>query len=105
MRTLLQDLRFASRQLRKSPAFALTSVVILGLGIGASTAIFSAVSPTLLEPLPYPQSGQIMMIWDIFEGARSDVTFHTYREVAERTHSLGAVAVMEAWQPAMTGPA
>jgi putative ABC transport system permease protein len=75
------------------------------LGIGASTAIFSAVNPILFEPLPYPQASRILMIWDIFEGERSDVTFHTYRELRERVRSLESVAVMEAWQPAMTGPA
>ena len=43
-----------------------------------------------------------MMIWDIFEGSRSDVTFHTYRELAARSRSFEAMAVMKAWQPAMT---
>ncbi len=103
MRTVLQDLRFALRQARKNPGFAIAAILILGLGIGASTAIFSAVNPILFEPLPYPQANRITMIWDIFQGARSDVTFHTYRELAERTHSFDALAVMEMWQPALIG--
>lgn len=105
MKTPLHDLRFALRQLRKNPGFAATSVLILALGAGASTAIFSALKPILLDSLPYPKANRIMMIWDIFEGARSDVTFHTYRELAERNRSFEALAALEAWQPTMTGPA
>jgi len=102
---LWQDFRYAARRLRSNPGFAAVSVFTLALGIGASTAIFSAVNPILFEPLPYQHAGRLMMIWDVFEGSRSDVTFHTYREVAERSRSLDAIAVMEAWQPTMTGPA
>ena len=104
MQVLLQDLRFAIRQVRKNPGFSSTVALILALGIGASTAIFSAVNPILFEPLPYPHANRIMMIWDVLEGERSDVTFHTYREIAERNRSFDSVAVMEAWRPAMTGP-
>ena len=103
MRTLLEDLRFAARQMRKKPAFALTTVLILAIGIGASTAIFSAVNPILFEPLPYPQAKRIVMIWDIFQGDRNPITFHTYREIAERNHAFESVAVMQSWRPALTG--
>jgi len=100
--TWFADLRYAARRLRQSPGFATVSALTLALGIGASTAIFSAVNPILFEPLPYPHAGRIMMIWDIFQGARSDVTFHTYRELAARNRSFAAIAVMETWQPTMT---
>jgi putative ABC transport system permease protein len=63
MNGLLQDFRYAVRQLRKSPGFASTAIVILALGIGGTTAIFSAINPILFEPLPYPNAGRIMMIW------------------------------------------
>src|ERR1700723_4175798 len=102
MNGLFHDIRYAVRQLRKHLGFTCTAVLILGLGIGASTAIFSAVNPILFEPLPYPHAGRIMMIWDIFQGSRSDVTFHTYRELAARNRSFDAIAVMESWKPAMT---
>ena len=106
MRIWLQDFRYALRQLRKNPGFAGTAIVILGLGIGATTAIFSAVNPILFEPLPYPQASRLMMIWyGGGDGARIPQTFHTYREVAERNRAFETIAVMRPWQPTLTGAA
>ena len=51
---MFRDLRFAFRQLKKSPGFAVVAVITLALGIGASTAIFSVVNPILFRALPYP---------------------------------------------------
>ena len=53
MGTLLQDLRFTLRTLRRTPAFPLTAIATLAIGIGATTAIFSTVNAALLKPLPY----------------------------------------------------
>src|SRR5689334_16445180 len=52
--TFWADVHYALRRLRRSPAFTVAATVTLALGIGASTAIFSAISPVLLEPLPFP---------------------------------------------------
>jgi putative ABC transport system permease protein len=103
VRTFFSDLRFAVRQLRNHPGFTVVCILTLALGIGASTAIFSAVNPILFEPLPYPHPGRILMIWSTFQGARSEVSFGTYRELAERNRSLDATAIFEPWQPAITG--
>jgi hypothetical protein len=105
---LFADLRYAVRRLRNSPGFTTVGALTLALGIGASTAIFSAVNPILFESLPYPHPERIVIIWDIFEDTRSDLTFHTYRELVARNHSFEALAVKEAqdpWQPTMTGAA
>lgn len=59
MQTLLQDLRYSLRQLRKSPAFTLTAVISLALGIGATTAVFSVVYAVVMDPYPYANSDRM----------------------------------------------
>jgi putative ABC transport system permease protein len=62
METLLHDLRYACRSLLRQPSFALTGILTLALGIGATTAIFSAVHAILLRPLPYPEADRIVAL-------------------------------------------
>src|SRR5271166_4428406 len=98
--SVLRDLRYAARQLRKNPGFAATAMLILAIGIGATTAIFSAVNPILFKPLPYPEASRIAMIWEMRDkGTPMEVTFGSFHGLAERNRSFEALAVMKPWQP------
>ncbi|MGH9831156.1 MAG: permease prefix domain 1-containing protein, partial [Blastocatellia bacterium] len=102
----LQDFRYGVRTLRRNPGFTAAALLTLALGIGASTAIFSAVNPILFEPLPYPHANRVMMIWyPTDDSHRGMQAFGTYCELAARNRSFEGMAVFKSWQPTMTGPA
>jgi len=63
MVAMIQNLKFALRLLRKSPGFALVAILIMALGIGANTAIFSVVHAVLLEPLPFRDADSLVQVW------------------------------------------
>jgi putative ABC transport system permease protein len=86
METLLQDLRYGIRSLLKNPGFAFVAVVVLALGIGANSAIFSAANGILFRPLPYHEPQRLVMIWgNLFKTGLDEVgasapEFKDYKE-------------------------
>jgi predicted permease len=93
MESLWQDLRYGLRMLWKKPGFTLTAVLTLGLGIGASTAIFSVVDAVLLRPLPYRDAARVVELKEVSaKGVRMRVTDPNYADVRARNHSLEAIA-------------
>ena len=102
--TAFGDLRYALRGVRRRPGFAIVVTLTLALGIGAATAIFSAVDPILFQPLPYPHAERIALIADRgTNGEPIDVTYGTYRELVERSRSFSSIAIADLWQPALMG--
>jgi len=63
MSGIIQDLRYAVRQVRKAPGFAAVAVITLALGIGANTSIFSVVNGLLLRSLPFPDADRLVRVW------------------------------------------
>jgi putative ABC transport system permease protein len=92
MTSLYRDLRIAVRHLLKSPGFAITAVLMLALGIGATTAIFSLVEGVLLRPLPFPEPDRLMILADILQGVgdngEAGVTVTDIQNYMRDTHSF-----------------
>ncbi len=89
----LADFRYACRALRRQPTFVLIAVLTLTLGIGANTAIFSVVKTVLLNPLPYDDPEQIVVLWETNpEGGLDQVSIPTFLDWQRETQSLGSVA-------------
>jgi predicted permease len=106
MTGLLQDLRYALRQLRKSPGFTAVSAITVTLGIGATTAIFSVVYSVLLRPLPYPDPRRIMAIFEVTtKGTWNRLADPNFDDFHDQNHSFQAIAKYSANIASVSGAA
>lgn len=91
------DLKHALRSLLSSPSLFVSAVLLLALGIGATTAIFSVVNRVLLEPLPYPESDRLVMLWgemtarNVMHFPESPTNIRDYREQSQLFEDIGGV--------------
>ncbi|MGC1789633.1 MAG: ABC transporter permease [Terriglobales bacterium] len=103
MTGLFQDLRYAWRQLHKSPGFTAVAVITLALGIGATTAVFSVVDQVLLHPLPYPDSDRIVTVTQTFQGISThDASPANYLDWVAQNQVFTEMAASRGWQGSLS---
>ena len=94
METFYQDLRYGIRMLAKSPGFTAIAILTLALGIGANTALFSVVNGVLLNPLAYPQSGQLVAIYGKSTGfANAPINYLNFLDWQRDTQTFSSMAM------------
>jgi putative ABC transport system permease protein len=106
MESLLSDVRYAARNLFRRPGFTIIAVITLALGIGANTAIFSAINALLLKPLPFPELDRVVAVWDKLPSRglqRNEVTVANYLDWQSQTQSFEQLALYRWWSANLTG--
>jgi putative ABC transport system permease protein len=100
MNGLLQDLRYALRQLRKAPGFTAVAVVTLALGIGANTTVFSTINAMMLRPFPFPNLDRIVTVWETINKydhlSPAPANFRDWSEQGTQFEELAAVRGFDA---------
>jgi hypothetical protein len=95
---LTQDLRYALRQMRKSPGFAATAIVTLALGIGTSTAMFGVLNAVLLRPIPFSDPDRLVRIFSTQRGTILGPSPMDLRDFAAQNHTFEKMAVYDVWR-------
>jgi putative ABC transport system permease protein len=100
MSSISADVRFALRSLARVPLFSLLVILTLGVGIGATSALFSVVYPVLLAPPPYPDSDRLMMLSERNrDGMNDGIGWMTFDDTQRETNVFSSLAAMSYWQP------
>ncbi len=104
MDTLLQDIRYALRQLAARPGFTAVVILTLALGIGANTAIFGVVNAVLLRPLPYPAAERLTVLWGTRGGqSQTVVSIPDVQDWRARNHSFEDIGIVRQQSVNLTG--
>jgi putative ABC transport system permease protein len=106
LESVLQDLRYAARVLRRSPGFTAAVIGCLALGIGATTAIFTIVNSVLLRPLPFPAPDRLVAVWEeasMFGAHYSPVAMGNYADWRAQSRSFEGMGVLESGKYRLTG--
>src|SRR5947208_4520548 len=103
METLLQDVRFGLRVLRKSPGFTTIAIITLALGIGANTALFSVINGVLLNPLPFPEPDQLVGIHESKPNFdRGSISYPNFRDWQAENRTFSKIAVSRPYSFSLT---
>jgi putative ABC transport system permease protein len=106
MEALLQDVRYALRLLRTSPGFSVSTILTLGLGMGANTVMFSVLNTVLLQPLPYPQPDRLVQIWQTeprHNDMRRTVSPYDFIEWRKASQAFSEIATYDYHPVVLTG--
>jgi len=100
---MFSEIRHRLRSLSRAPLFAAVVIATLGVGIGASTAVFGIVDRVLLRPLPFPDEDRLTWIGELFNRTRlpGSVSYRTFAEIRDRADSFEAVALGRGWAPSV----
>jgi predicted permease len=102
----VRDVRYALRLLRKSPGFSVVAILMLALGIGANSAIFSVVNAVLLRPLPFPQPDRLVRLWEASPSRnwhRNVINAWNFLDWRDNTHAFEDMAAVSGRQFNLTG--